>query len=159
MTQHDGDSRMTVVQAAEILNLTPDAIRARLRRGTLSGGQDNNGSWYVLLDDTTPDSRDSRSTSAPTAALLGAKDQTIASLNDQVRHLREQLRSAEERDRETRRIIAALTQRIPELPAPQDAPSGVREDPVEATQGQDTATGPTDEAEEPRRPWWVRWFG
>jgi hypothetical protein len=39
-----------------------------------------------------------------------------------VAHLREQLEQANERDRENRRIIAALTSRIPAIEAPQEAP-------------------------------------
>ena len=38
------------------------------------------------------------------------------SLQARIADLREQLEQAHERDRENRRIIAALTQRIPELP-------------------------------------------
>jgi len=49
-------------------------------------------------------------------ALLAAKDETIAALW-------EQLAQADERDRENRRIIAALTQRVPELPSARSAAS------------------------------------
>jgi hypothetical protein len=49
-------------------------------------------------------------------ALLAAKDETIAAL-------REQLAQVNERDRENRRIIAALTQRLPELPSRRPAAS------------------------------------
>lgn len=37
-----------VAEAARILNVTPDAIRARLRRGTLLGGKRGN-EWFVQL--------------------------------------------------------------------------------------------------------------
>jgi len=46
--------RATVAEAAERLGITPDAVRSRLRRGTLSGGKDGE-SWFVWLDtDRTP---------------------------------------------------------------------------------------------------------
>jgi hypothetical protein len=89
--------------------------------------------------------------------------------------LRDRVRSLEEANSENRRIIAALTQRIPELPAaseavPPDAPGS----PVRGAQGQDR-TGPRPATEgtqvgseplrdiaeapiggSPARPWWRR---
>jgi len=43
-----------VLEAARRLGLTPDAVRARLRRGTLEGYRDNSGSWRIVSSDTTP---------------------------------------------------------------------------------------------------------
>jgi hypothetical protein len=82
-------------------------------------------------------------------ALLTAKDETIAAL-------REQLAQANERDRENRRIIAALTSRIPAIEAPPDE-RGSPEPPAEP---RPSTTGPP-EAETPAesRPWWRRVFG
>jgi chromosome segregation ATPase len=42
-----------VLEAARRLGLTPDAVRARLRRGTLEGYRDNSGSWRIVSSDTT----------------------------------------------------------------------------------------------------------
>jgi hypothetical protein len=70
------------------------------------------------------------------------------------------------RDRENRRIIAALTQRIPELPPP--AQEEVASEPRGAHEStaseQDRAEEPRPAgggamAEDPQRPWWRRWFG
>ena len=70
--------------------------------------------------------------------------------------MREQLREAHERDRENRRIIAALTQRIPEI----EPPTEPRESPVTASEGVDRGTGPERPfAEEERPSWWRRFFG
>ena len=41
--------RVTVIEAAERLATTPDAIRARLRRGQLAGEKQGR-TWYVFLD-------------------------------------------------------------------------------------------------------------
>src|SRR5829696_5347104 len=106
--------RLTVPQAAETLGITTDAVRMRLSRGTLASERQE-GRVYVLLDDdltsdTTIDS------SAPARELVDAKDETI-------RLLTQQLESERRANEENRRIIAALTSRIPELEAPaQSAP-------------------------------------
>jgi len=41
--------RVTAVEAAARLKMTPDAVRARLRRGQLAGEKQGN-TWYVFLD-------------------------------------------------------------------------------------------------------------
>jgi len=78
--------------------------------------------------------------------------------------LREQLAQANEWDRENRRIIAALTQRIPEIEPPaQGVPSEPPGSPTEATE-QPGRVGPQTEIEshqEGAEPvsWWRRVFG
>jgi hypothetical protein len=42
-----------VLEAARRLGVTPDAIRARLRRGTLEGYRDNAGNWRIVSNDKT----------------------------------------------------------------------------------------------------------
>jgi hypothetical protein len=68
-----------------------------------------------------------------------------------VAYLREQLQQANERDRENRRIIAALTSRIPAIEAPQDA----QEEP-EGVESRPDVPGAQEGA---RRPWWRRIWG
>jgi hypothetical protein len=123
----------TVAEAAQILGINPEAVRSRIKRGTLASVKEG-GTVYVLLD-----ADQTRSNTGP----MG--DQTLVeSLQDQIGYLREQLNQANERDRENRRIIAALTSRIPQIEAP---PTDASEEPSE------------EAAEEPERPWWRRWFG
>ncbi len=48
---------MTVAEAAQALGLTSDAIRAKIRRGTMSGFKADDDTWRVLVDqpgDATP---------------------------------------------------------------------------------------------------------
>jgi hypothetical protein len=65
-------------------------------------------------------------------------DSLVEELRDQVGYLREQLRREQDAHAEARRIIAALTQRIPETKAPasSEAPGPATEQPgrVEAQQ-------------------------
>ena len=58
-TDRDG---LSVAEAADRLGLTPDAVRARLHRGTL-GGEKYAGAWRVWLsDDGTPTGTDRQTT-------------------------------------------------------------------------------------------------
>jgi len=71
--------------------------------------------------------------------------------------LERQLEEAAERDRENRRIIAALTSRIPAIEAPQEAresPETVEEEPERAQPRPTTARA----RERAQRPWWRRVF-
>jgi hypothetical protein len=111
-------NRFSVYEAAEVMGVTVDAIRTRISRGTIPHERDEEGRVWVLLDTdqyTASKVQDTDRTQSDVAALISAKDETIAAL-------REQLEQANERDRENRRIIAALTSRIPELEAPQERP-------------------------------------
>jgi hypothetical protein len=127
--RHAAVRRTTVAEAAEILGISAEAVRGRVRRGTLPVEREG-GTVYVLIDQapyerTTTDQ--SRTTDDQTAAL-------IASLQDQIQYLREQLDAEREARTEERRrhdtLMAQLTSRIPELepPAPPEAPEP-REEP------------------------------
>jgi hypothetical protein len=68
------------------------------------------------------------------------------------------VRSLEDANRENRRIIAALTSRIPQLEAPQETPKSretVEEEP-ERAEPRSYAAGPQEGVQ---RPWWRRVFG
>src|SRR5215212_8193454 len=150
--RHVGDSmeRLTVAQAAERLGVTRDAVRKRIKRHSIEWEVGENGETYVYVDPSATAEDPSGDTSG--------QEQVVEVLRDQVEHLREQLDRAEERDRENRRIIAALTQRIPEL----EAPSEPRESP-ETPSEEYYGTSP-EEAEDSlqrrsERSWWRRFFG
>src|SRR5829696_8717536 len=137
------------------MGVTVDAIRKRISRGTIPHERDVDGRVWVLLDtdqDTASNVHDTDQPPSDAAALISAKDERFAA------H-REQLEQANERDRENRRIIAALTSRIPAIEAPQEA----SEAPAEATpqpgrvEPQPAVEG-TQKGAQPR-PWWRRMFG
>src|SRR5919199_843830 len=44
------DRRVTVAEAARILGISPEAVRARIQRGTLPKEKDPDGTVYVRLD-------------------------------------------------------------------------------------------------------------
>ena len=98
------------------MGVTVDAIRKRISRGTIPHERDVDGRVWVVLDtdqDAASTVHDTDQPQSDAAALISAKDETIAAL-------REQLEQANERDRENRRIIAALTSSIPAIEAPSD---------------------------------------
>ena len=142
--------KMTVDEAARVLGITTGAVRNRLSRGTLESIKEN-GTVFVLL----PPEMSRDVTDTPTdnprdvEALMAAKDETI-------RILAEQLSRAEERDRENRRIIAGLVQRVPELEPVREVPPEPREEPETASPEMEGVETPL--AEEKRRSWLHRFF-
>jgi hypothetical protein len=141
-----------VAEAAELLGISAEAVRGRIRRGTLPVERER-GTVYVLLD---PEIADRPTTDQP-RTIDRPDDRTDALIAE----LQDRVRSLEEANRENRRIIAALTARIPELPpAASQEPS---EAPSEATE-QPGRVGPQAPLEGPREPteprsWWRRVFG
>ena len=142
--------RTTVAEAAEILGISAEAVRGRIRRGTLPVERES-GSVYVLLDRTSEDRTTADQPSTTGDQPDDRTDLLIAELQDRVRSL-------EEANRENRRIIAALTSRIPAIEAPSDereSPQTVGEEPERAEPRPVTV----ESQESVQRPWWRRVFG
>jgi hypothetical protein len=144
--------RVTVAQAAEILGVTVEAIRGRIKRGTLDHER-HFGTVYVLLDAdqstnrTRPDTDQTTDRlQSDTTALISAKDETITALRDQ-------LEAERQAHAEARRLLMAALERIP----PQlEAPSEARESPQTAQEEPErsephSATGSAQEGAQ--RPW------
>jgi TolA-binding protein len=123
-----------------------------LSRGTLDSVKVQ-GTVYVLIDSDMARHIDDIPTDRP-----GESDALISQMQGRIESLERQLERAEERDRENRRIIAALTSRIPAIEAPQD----VSEAPQTAQDSSEGAAPRPDTAgaqEGAQRPWWRRVFG
>jgi predicted ArsR family transcriptional regulator len=151
--------RTTVAEAAKILGISAEAVRGRVRRGTLPVEREG-GAVYVLIgraaEDRTTDDR-----SRATAERSNDRTELVDALREQISDLRGQLAEANAANRENRRIIAGLTQRIPELEAA--GPSEPTEASQTAGEGPDRAeprlaTGAPQEGAQ-RRPWWRRMIG
>ncbi|MBV9468336.1 MAG: hypothetical protein JOZ57_03765 [Abitibacteriaceae bacterium] len=140
--------RVTVKEASELLGVSEHAIRQRIRRDTLESHKDAEGRVYVWIDaDAKPSGEPSGETSD------GHHDEEfIRMLREQNELLREQLDEAHAANRENRRIIAGLVQRVPELERTGEAPPEPRESPVTASE---EPSGTTAQ----RPPWWRRIFG
>jgi len=168
----DTRRRLSVSEAADALGITVDAVRSRIKRGTIAHERVG-GRVYVLLD--TDQSRPGRDqgTAQPGPAGEDRTDELIATL-------REQLQAERAAHAEARRIIAGLVERMPQLEAPSEppgAPSEATPQPgrvapqpaVQSTQAQESpemampeAGGsplPRDQQAASERPWWRRMFG
>jgi hypothetical protein len=133
--------RLSVTEAAERLGISVEAIRGRIKRGTLRNEKGPDGTVFVLVDanQSRPDAN--QSTDRPSD-----QSELVADLRERVEDLKEQLERANERDRENRRLLAAALERIPPaLEAPEESLE---------TQEEETTHPPT-----PDRPWWRRVFG
>jgi hypothetical protein len=175
--------RLDVKQAAEALGISSEGVRKRIKRGSLDSEKDSDGRVWVWLDDgrTWSDGEWTRSDKRHDEAQNGSesrpkgvrmKDRTSSNLvlpealREQVAMLQAELEDwkgvVSTRDEELRRkdhIIAALTERIPELeppykksPEPRDATEKASEDTDRASVAQE----PQEPAE--RRSWLYRFF-
>ena len=150
--------RLTVQEAAEILGTSVDAVRMRVRRGSLDSEKDPDGRVYVWVDDDSSETK--LRPDGESNALISAKDETIALL-------REQLEAEREAHKEARRIIAGLVQRVPELeaspgePAPSEEPLRASETAAETPPGPPARPPAGGEGSQTgsARPWWRRVFG
>jgi hypothetical protein len=110
-----------VAEAAEVLGISAEAVRGRIRRGTLPVEREG-GRVYVLLGQAT----DARTTADQSRTAAGQPDDRTDAL---IAELQDRVRSLEEANRENRRTILALTSRIPQLEAPRESPETVEEEP------------------------------
>jgi hypothetical protein len=127
---------MDIKQAAQVLNITTDAVHKRVKRGALEAEKDAEGRVYVFLEDVwTPDIR----------------DELIDRLENEIEYLR---REAEDRKEEARRkdaILLTMAQRIPELEAAEVS----TESSVNVTPDTGNGAGPNDPE---KLSWWRRIF-
>src|SRR5829696_9568888 len=141
--------RSTVAEAADALDVSQDAVRKRIARGTIPHDRDESGRVHVYL----PPSETVHETDQDTVQDGAAKtvqDIYIRSLEDQIAFLRREL---ERKDT----ILLNLTNRIPQLEAPADAQESPET--VDEQQGSGQLRPDAADAQESaRRPWWRRWF-
>jgi len=137
---------MSTSEAASALGISPDAVRKRASRGLLDSEKDEGGRLYIWLDDDTP----------PTGHDTPGAGQDGRDVLIEV--LREQLREEREANRENRRIIAGLVQRVPELEPARESPES-----PETASAEPYSTHAPPEQQEPsqrrERSWWRGFFG
>src|SRR5687768_4608724 len=146
----DPRRRLSVAEAADALEVTVDAIRSRVKRGTIAHER-KGGRVYVLLGDD--ESRPGYDQVTDQGA-RESEDRTA----ELIATLREQLQAERQAHAEARRIIAGLVERIPAIEAPQEASEAsetVEEEPERAEPRPDKV----ESQETVQRPWWRRLFG
>ena len=121
------DRRVTVVEAATLLGITPDAVRSRLRRGTLKRAEAPDGTVLVVLDGEAvgdgPDGSDASATDRPTSQTTVAY---ISALKSHIETLEGEVQAWREEARRKDHLLAAALERIPAI---EEAPSEPRDPP------------------------------
>jgi hypothetical protein len=107
---HDQTLRLTVPDAAKALGISAEAVRARIKRGTLDIEKDADGSVHVLVDAAL-----TRQDGDGTGDLTTAQALIIARLENEVGFLRSEL---ERKDA----ILLNMTEGLKSLEAPSEAP-------------------------------------
>ena len=95
--------RLAAREAAEALGISVDAVRMRVRRGTLEAEHDANGRLHVWVDTDEPQ---------PDSSALTSE------LRDRLRYVEEQLEAERQAHAESRRLLMAALERIPAIEAP-----------------------------------------
>src|ERR687886_3124380 len=122
-TTGDSIMRLTVPAAAGALGISAEAVRQRIKRGTLPTEKDAYGTVFVLLDAART------RTSADSTTDRTLMQRQLDSMQEQITFLRAELVTRNEELRRKDHIIAALTERIPHIEAPREP----RESPPEAS--------------------------
>jgi len=138
-----------VSEAAELLGITAEAVRMRIKRGTLRSERQA-GRVFVLLGPDRPTEHTTEHTTEQTE-LTDARDELIAQLRAEVEAWREEARRKDH-------LLAAALERIPAIEAPPEA----RESPVTVEEEPESAEprpGTSEAQGDAQRPWWRRWFG
>lgn len=138
----NGKQRYGVQEAAEILHTSTEAVRQRIRRGTLEATREA-GRVFVVL---SPEQTDTEHTDDPRASTIPDNtqhDEFVEHLMDEIAYLRGVIDEASHRDQEMRRLLGAITQRVPEIEAPRPKAEG-------------PSHGDPQPSEAKREPWYVR---
>ena len=115
--EHRAEVRLAIAEASDLLGISKDAIRMRIKRGTIRS-EKTDDRVHVWPNDV-PDADQNTDANADSTAPIAAKDETI-------RTLREQLGSERGADEENRRLLAGPIERMPALDAGTE-PSGSQE--------------------------------
>jgi DNA-binding transcriptional MerR regulator len=133
--------RVPVSEAAARLGVTPDAVRQRIRRGTIQYEKTDDGRYFVFL---TP--HDGRRDGVPD----GVQKALRARLHDENEFLRQELQRKDQ-------LLAMALERIPAI---EESPPEPQESPERASDERSgTQAPPEDQGQEKRPSWWRRFFG
>ena len=150
--------RYTVAEAARLLNTSAEAIRSRIKRGTLESVKEGATVYVLLSPDQTPPGHRSDTTRTADQLPSSQSDVLISEMRGRIEDLRAQLEAERRANEQNRRIIAALTTRIPELPPAQETPTeSIQAPPATAEEGirRRSWDGSEELQVRPRRPSWL----
>jgi predicted DNA-binding protein YlxM (UPF0122 family) len=173
MSEEMSVERLSVVEAAEALGVTRDAIHKRIKRGSVKYEKGKDGRLYVYVD---------TSTSGLDASLDESKDESkvevferlIEGQQDRIAFLERELERRGDETTRLHQIVAGLTQanaqlasRVPELEAPRESretperPAGPTEETITPAPGDAHEATEEPEGQESASPrsLWSRIFG
>jgi hypothetical protein len=133
--------RLTVNEAAKVLEVSPSAVRKRVERGTLPADKDEDARLFVYVD-----TEETRRATRRDASHDDVRDALIAELRDRVRYLEE-----ESRRKDT--VLLSLSEGLKALEAPRREGRG---SPDTATDDERGSSASVTEA--PERSWLRRFF-
>src|SRR5215203_4659931 len=104
--------RLSVLQAAERLGITQDAVRKRIKRGYIGWEKDEDGRLSVWVDPTETQKETSRETSSGTSSTTSTETSSGGNdvLLDYVQTLKERIERLEEESRRKDTIIMTMAQ-------------------------------------------------
>jgi len=150
--------RVTVDEAAKLLGTSANALRKRIERGTIHS-EKVDGVRYVILSDSDIPQHASDVPDDMSHDSAAGMSSYITSLEDQVDYLRRQLEVWQEEARRKDHILAALTERIPELEPAREDPSEPQRAPVSRSDtGGNGDVPPQQEERREKTSWWRRLF-
>jgi predicted DNA-binding protein YlxM (UPF0122 family) len=160
--------RLSVMEAAEALGVTRDAIHKRIRRGTIEYEKGEDGRFYVYVDIST--SRvDQSAYESKDESKVEVLERLIEGQQDRIAFLERELERRGDETVRLHQIVAGLTQanaqlaaRVPELEAPQEAaeaPEPAEDEPERAEPRPDRVEAQEGVGEASERSWWRRMFG
>src|SRR3954452_13904600 len=87
------ERRFTVHEAASVLGITPEAVRSRIQRGTLTKDKDEDGTVHVRLnaDQLRVNADEHANQSSFTADETSDQTQLVERMASEIEHLREML--------------------------------------------------------------------
>ncbi len=138
--------RLTVSEAAGALGISAEAVRSRLKRGTLRSVKDD-ATVYVLLE--TDQSRPDTAQTPPDPDQTYDQSELVAQLRDEIAFLRDQVRRQQEITAQQAVTMRALT-----APGEPEASEGATPQP-----GREAAEEPAQPRPPAALPWWRRIFG
>jgi hypothetical protein len=156
--------RVTVAQAADRLGVTRDAIRKRIKRGSIEWDVEPSGEVFVYVD-ASATFEDTSATNGDMSEDASGHDALVESLRDQVEYLRGEVVVWQDEARRKDHLLAAALERIPALEPPPETvnptsstdPSG---GPVTPSEHQgNNGTVQTDDKAPEKPSWFRRFFG
>jgi excisionase family DNA binding protein len=148
--------RLTVQEAAQVLGTSVDAVRMRVRRGSLESEKDDDGRVHVWVNADSSETKPRLDSEY--ISLMSAKDETIRVLSEQLESEREARRRADTIIAQLTQANAALASKVPELEVPREHSAATETVEGEPGRPEPRSDAPGSQESGQRRPWWRRWF-